>query len=67
MTRENWLELVKRSCDDEALAANLALALHEADIAKNLLRKAGFGWIGLGLIETVQETIRWVEDGEHRA
>jgi len=36
----------------------LGKIVYEAEEAKQLLRKAGFGWTGLSLIDTVREVIK---------
>jgi hypothetical protein len=62
VTAEGWRKLivqVVREADvgDGVGLELLAETLHEHDAAKQLLRDAGYGCIGLSLLRTVEEAI----------
>lgn len=60
MTKDGWRELVilaVRDFDnsnDEGVSL-LAEYLEECDLAKQALRNKGYGWTGLGILETVEQ------------
>lgn len=51
--------------DDEKGVLLIAKCILEADQAKDLLRRKGYGWLGLGLLETVK-LVAEKGDGEQR-
>lgn len=60
MTKEGWELLIVRAVrnfdrDNKDSLERLALHLEETDKAIQVLRNKGYGWTGLGILETVQE------------
>jgi len=62
MTRDGWRALITDAFElgDHAALDGLARQLAEEDEAKQLLRDAGFGCTGMGLLLTVQEAVEWI-------
>ncbi|MGO4151503.1 hypothetical protein [Cupriavidus sp. YAF13] len=49
--------MVERAKSDQELAELIAKMLHEADAAKAMLRRAGYGVTGMGLLATLHEVL----------
>lgn len=62
MDKANWISLVLEAVQearrgDRGKLDLLAAYLAEADQAKQALRDRGYGWTGLGLLETIQSEV----------
>lgn len=67
MTKEGWHDLViqavaRANAGDQELLNLLSSLLEEVDIAKQALRDRGYGWTGLGLLETIQTQVGYCGD-----
>lgn len=60
MTKDGWRDLVIQAVHEadngngESVSL-LAEYFEECDLAKQALRNKGYGWTGLGILETVQQ------------
>jgi hypothetical protein len=62
MTQEGWQQLAinairKMDDGDSSSIELLGKYLEETDAAKQALRDKGYGWTGLGLLETIQTQV----------
>lgn len=57
MNVDNWAKIVAKETKSEEGVLLIALALWEADEAKHLLRRRGYGVTGTSILETVKQVI----------
>ena len=57
MKIEAWRATVERAKDDPETAELIAMMLHETEAARALLRDAGHGVTGMGLLDTIREVL----------